>query len=173
MPNGQLFPEITLMAPNAGYDPLRATAGVYIEQWMRQLGMPVTAELTNFNNILTAVYTSGDYDIFILGWGLTSFPGYLCDFFYNGVGADNPYGYESPTLQEQCNAFFTEPDLAAAQVIADELQVTIATELPYITLFTNPIYDAFRNIDYPYTQTFDGLGAGLYGAPLLTWSVAQ
>jgi len=51
-PDGSYMPELRLMAPSAGYDPLRATAGVYIEQWMNQLGIPVEAELTNFNRIL-------------------------------------------------------------------------------------------------------------------------
>ena len=45
-------PDLRLLAPSAGYDPLRATAGVYIEQWMNQLGIPVEAQLMNFNRIL-------------------------------------------------------------------------------------------------------------------------
>lgn len=172
LPDGTVFPEITVLAPNAGYDPLRATAGVYIEQWMRQLGIPATAELTNFNNILDAVYTTGDYDAFLLGWGLSAFPSYLCDFFGGGVGADNSYGYDSAELQTLCTEFYTEPDFATAQGIVDQIQVVLATDLPYITLFTNPIYDAYRNLNYPYTQTFDGLGAGLYGAPALAMPAA-
>ena len=39
-PDGNYMPDLRLLAPSAGYDPLRATAGVYIEQWMNQLGIP-------------------------------------------------------------------------------------------------------------------------------------
>ncbi len=51
-PDGNYMQDLRLLAPSAGYDPLRATAGVYIEQWMNQLGIPVEAELTNFNRIM-------------------------------------------------------------------------------------------------------------------------
>jgi peptide/nickel transport system substrate-binding protein len=53
------------------------------------------------------------------------------------------------------------------------MQVTLATELPYITLFTNPIYDAVSNtITYPYTEVFDGL-QGLYSAWQIVMPAAQ
>lgn len=165
LPNGTPMPEYTLLAPSAGYDPLRATAGVYIEQWMSQLGMPVSAELTNFNNIISAVYETGDYDMFILGWGLTAFPDYLCDFF-DQVGG-NPYNYDSPALAEKCVALYSETDMDAAQQIAMDIQVLLSEELPYITLFTTPMVDAFRNIEFPYTEVLDGIGPGYYGRPTL------
>jgi peptide/nickel transport system substrate-binding protein len=53
------------------------------------------------------------------------------------------------------------------------MQVTIATELPYITLFTNPIFDAYSNsITYPYTNVFDGL-SGVYGGWYMVMPAAQ
>lgn len=166
LPDGTPFPEVTLQAPGPGYDPLRATSAVYIEQWMRQLGLPVTAVYTPFNTI-RANENSGEFDIIMLGWGLTSFPSYLCDFFTGstgvGDGSDN-ISYVSPRLNEQCNRFYSSTDIEEARQIAFEMQVTHATELPYITLFTNPIYDALSTtIQYPYTEVFDGL-QGLYNA---------
>ncbi len=136
------------------------------------MGIPATAELTNFNNILTAVYDTGDYDMFILGWGLTIYPDYICTFFDSGVPT-NPYGYESAALKEKCDAFLLETDINKAKELAFEIQNILATELPYITLFTNPIYDAFRNLEYPYTEVLDGIGSGLYGAPSLAKPAAQ
>jgi peptide/nickel transport system substrate-binding protein len=165
-PEGTAFPEVSLLAPSAGYDPLRATAAVYVEQYARSLGIPVTAELTNFNNILTAVYDTGDYDMFILGWGLSIYPDYICTFFDSGAGTD-PYHYKSDTLKSQCDQFLAEQDINKAQTLAFQIQDTLATELPYIILFTTPIYDAYRNVDYPYTDVLDGIGSGLYGAPSL------
>ncbi len=53
------------------------------------------------------------------------------------------------------------------------MQVTIATELPYITLFTNPIYDAYAStIAYPYTTVFDGL-QGKYSGWQLVMPASQ
>jgi ABC-type transport system substrate-binding protein len=173
MPDGTVVPEMTLMAPNAGYDPLRATSAVYIEQWMRQLGIPVVAELTNFNNITNAVYGTGEWDIFILGWGLSAFPGYLCSFFGNGDPTLNSYSYESVELQTLCDEWYANPDLESSHQQARDIQTLLATDLPYITLFTNPLYDAFRNVTYPYTEVLDGLAAGLYGAPTIAMPAAQ
>jgi ABC-type transport system substrate-binding protein len=176
LPNGALFPEVTLQAPGPGYDPLRATTAVYLEQWLRQLGIPATAVYTPFNTI-RANENSGDFDIIMLGWGMGAFPSYLCDFFAGatgvGDGSDN-LSYVSPALNQQCAAFYSASDLEAARKIAFEMQVTLATELPYITLFTNPIYDALStSIMYPYTKVFDGL-QGLYnGGHLVMPNTAQ
>lgn len=175
LPDGSKFPEITLQAPGPGYDPLRATTAIYIEQWMLQIGIPVTTAYTPFNTI-RANENSGDFDIIMLGWGLTPFPSYLCDFFTGSTGvadgSDN-LSYVSPKLQEQCSQFYATSDMEMAREIAFDMQVTLATELPYITLFTNPIYDAVQsNIQYPYTEVFDGL-QGLYSAPYLVMPAAQ
>jgi peptide/nickel transport system substrate-binding protein len=166
LPDGTAFPEISMQAPGPGYDPLRATSAVYIEQWMRQLGIPVTMEYTPFNTI-RANENSGDFDIIMLGWGLGVFPSYLCDFFTGSTGvadgSDN-IGYVSPALNQQCQAFYEATNLEEARQIAFDMQVTIATELPYITLFTNPIFDAYAtSIAYPFTTVFDGI-QGIYGA---------
>lgn len=166
LPDGSYFPEITMQAPGPGYDPLRATSAVYLEQWMRQMAIPVTAVYTPFNTI-RANENSGEFDIIMLGWGLTSFPTYLCDFFTGATGvadgSDN-IAYVSPRLNKQCAEFYSIADQDEAQAKAFEIQDTLADELPYITLFTNPIYDAVNNtIMYPYTEVFDGL-QGLYSA---------
>ncbi len=174
-PDGTAIPELDFQAPGPGYDPLRATIAVHIEQWLKALGVPVTMNYTPFNTI-RANENSGDFDIIMLGWGLTSFPSYLCDFFTGatgvGDGSDN-ISYVSPKLNQQCNAFYSETDMEKAKQIAYDLQVTLATELPYITLFTNPVYDAYaKTINYPYTSVFDGL-QGLYSAWYLVMPAAQ
>ncbi|HSF83382.1 MAG TPA: ABC transporter substrate-binding protein [Anaerolineales bacterium] len=175
LPDGSRFPEVDLQAPAPGYDPKRATAAIYIEQWMRILGVPVTAVYTPFNTI-RANENSGEFDIIMLGWGLDPFPSYLCDFFTGatgvGDGSDN-IGYVSPALNETCTEFYAATDLEQARQLAFELQEILATELPYITLFTNPIYDAYSNsIAYPYTEVFDGI-QGIYGGSYLVMPGAQ
>jgi peptide/nickel transport system substrate-binding protein len=164
-PDGKPFPEVSLLAPNPGYDPLRATAALFIEQWMRQLGIPVTAELTNFNNIRSIIYGTGDYDMFILGWGFDgSFPDHACDLFVAG----NPYYYLNIDLDELCSRFNVETDLEEARQQMYQIQEILATDLPYIYLFTTPVYDAYRNIEYPYTDVLGGIGAGFFGLPAYT-----
>lgn len=164
LPDGTPFAPVEILAPSAAYDPLRATSAVYIEQWFRELGVDATANLTNFNNILAAVYETGEYDAFILGWGLTIFPDYLCTFFDQDLG--NPYNYVSEDLAALCETFLAETDIEAAKQQAFEIQNLLATELPYITLFTTPVVDAYRTtIQFPYTDVLGGIGPYLYGLP--------
>jgi peptide/nickel transport system substrate-binding protein len=173
LPDGSAFPEMTLLAPSAGYDPLRATAGVYAEQWMQQLGMPVTAELTNFNNILDAIYsTPPDFDMYILGWGLSLYPDYVCDFFYTGSGFNNGQ-YSNTDFDALCDEFYAETDLDTARQMNYQLQDILAQELPYVYLFTTPMRDAYNGaaIMFPYTDVLDGVGPGYYGLPLLVQAV--
>ena len=175
LPDGTPFPEIDFQAPGPGYDPLRATSAVYIEQWIKQLGIPVTMNYTPFNTI-RANENSGDFDIIMLGWGLTPFPSYLCDFFSGATGvadgSDN-IAYVSPKLNAKCTELYSETDMTRAQQIAYELQNILAEELPYITLFSPPITDAYLNtIVYPYTQVFDGL-QGLYSASYMVMPNTQ
>ena len=175
LPDGTALPDLDFQAPGPGYDPLRATVAVHIEQWLKALGIPVTMNYTPFNTI-RANENSGDFDIIMLGWGLVPVPTYLCDFFTGatgvGDGSDN-ISYVSPTLHQQCIEFYSEPDPDKAKQLVYDMQVTIATELPYITLFTNPIYDAYANtITYPYTKVFDGL-SGVYGGWYMVMPTTQ
>ncbi len=164
MPDGTPVAAVELLAPSAGYDPLRATAGVYIEQWINQLGIPTEANLTNFNNILDIVFGGGEWDMYILGWGVTAYPDYACDFFYSGAGF-NTGKFNNPDFDAMCDEFYAETDLDTAQEQSYAIQEVLATELPYIYLFTTPIYDAWRsdNVLYPFLDVPDGIGAGAYG----------
>ncbi len=162
-PDGQYIPEFTLLAPTAGYDPLRATTGVYLEQWMQQLGMPVKAQLINFNRILE-LRASGEWDMYILGWGLGVEPSYACDFLQPDSGW-NFGAYDSEEFDELCNQYKAETDREKAREIAMQFQEVLATDLPYLYLFTTPLYDAWDNtrVMFPFTEVADGIGGGAYG----------
>jgi ABC-type transport system substrate-binding protein len=172
-PDGQYLPTLRLLAPTAGYDPMRATAGVYIEQWMNQLGIPVEAELTNFNRILE-VRASGDWDMYILGWGLSSFPDYMCRFLQPGAGW-NFGAYDSLEFDAVCNQLLAETDRDAARELAFAGQEILAEDLPYIYLFTTPMFDAWNNssVSYPFTDVLDGIGSGYYGLPDYVMAVQE
>jgi len=162
-PDGQYIPEFGLLAPTAGYDPLRATTGVYLEQWMQQLGMPVKAQLINFNRILE-LRASGEWDMYILGWGLGVEPSYACDFLQPESGW-NFGAYDSQEFDDLCNQYKAETDREKAREIAMQFQEVLATDLPYLYLFTTPLYDAWDNtrVMFPFTEVADGIGGGAYG----------
>jgi ABC-type transport system substrate-binding protein len=171
-PDGTAVPNLRLLAPSAGYDPLRATAGVYIEQWMNQLGIPVEAELTNFNRILELQSDPTAWDMYILGWGLSSFPDYPCYFLQPGSGWN--YGaYDSEEFDAVCNELFAETEMEAARELVFELQNILSEDLPYIYLFTTPMADAWNGsqIMFPFTDVPGGIAGGPNGMLNLIMSV--
>lgn len=175
MPNGEYVPELTLLAPSAGYDPLRATAGVMIEQWAQSIGFPVNAQLTNFNNILAETLGGGgNWDMVIVGWSLTPFPDHMCDFFLVEYGTEvfAFTGFTSETLLGYCDEFTSTNDLDYAKEVGYEMQTLLATELPYLYLFANPVQDAYNigNVAYPYIEVLGGL-ENLYGQQINVFSV--
>jgi ABC-type oligopeptide transport system substrate-binding subunit len=109
-----------------------------------------------------AVFSSHKYDLAILSWRVSEYPGYLCDWFKDG----NPFGYHSNYLQSSCEALNSTGDLTTAQQDVFGIQSTLVHDLPFIPLYSNTTYDAYRSIRYPFTEVQDGL-SGIYGAPSL------
>jgi peptide/nickel transport system substrate-binding protein len=165
-PDGEYVEELVLLAPSAGYDPLRASAGVFMEQWANQLGIPLRANLTNFNNLLNeSLGGGGNFDMLIMGWGLGDmFPDHLCAFFKSDAQPFQFMNYNNRQLDDLCDDFLGETDRDVAREYALQLQEILATDLPYIYIFTNPIIDAYRvdTIEFPFTALLDGI-QGEYG----------
>jgi len=166
MPNGQLMPETTILGPGPAYDPQRASFNQWISEWMRELGMPVESELTGFNTILDPVFISADFDMYILGWGLSIYPDYLCDFFYSDQGfleGGELVGYNTPGLNNAefdaaCDTFLAETDVTRAQEQVYTLQDILADLRPYVPLFYRQSIDLINTrVLTPYTDNLGGL----------------
>jgi ABC-type transport system substrate-binding protein len=166
MPDGSYVEELLLLAPSPGYDPLRATTGVLIEQWAGMIGFPIRAQLTNFNNILNETLGGGgNFDMVVMGWNLTTYPDHMCDFFLDSYGGPFAFtGYASEELMSMCVEFKASTDLEEAKLLGYEMQELLATELPYTYLFANPVVDAYNitAAQFPFTDVLDGI-EGLYG----------
>lgn len=162
-PDGTPVQDIELLAPSAGYDPMRATAAVWIEQWCRDLGIPLTANLTGFNAIIPPVFDDVTFDLYILGWGLGGpYPDHMWSFFHSDndalVGGFNTPGYASEEFDAAADAFMAATDLDEALELAYTQQMILSNDVPYITLFTTPILEAFTdNVVFPYTTILDGI----------------
>jgi ABC-type transport system substrate-binding protein len=162
LPDGTLFPTITLLSLSEGVDPQRAHAAQYIEGTARELGISLTVQSEDEADIRYAVFSSGDYDMAILGWRLSHYPGYLCEWF----GAQGQFDYNESRLWSECEALAVESDLEIAQQHVFEIQSILVQDLPFIPLYADFTYDAYRNIRYPFDSVLGGL-SGLYGAPSL------
>jgi peptide/nickel transport system substrate-binding protein len=164
LPDGTPVPELELLTPSAGYDPLRATYGVWIERWAQELGIPVRADLTGFSTIVAAVFGDeipGDWDMFILGWSLgdPSMPTFHESFFHT-AGASNVLGYSNEAYDDAADRFMASTTAEEAfQIMWEELEPIVAEDLPYINLFDTPILESYQaaQIQYPYTDVLGGL----------------
>lgn len=162
MPNGEPAPAMELLAPSPGYDPLRSTFAIWIERWLGEMGIPVRANLTGFNVIVDRVFNQQDFDMWILGWGLSAFPDYLEAFFHSRHSAlegHNPGGYNNPEFDRLADELLTETDLEAARQQVFEMQAFLAEDLPYVVLFDTPIVETYQSerIEFPYTENWGGI----------------
>ncbi len=164
MPNGELIPAMEILSPGNGYDPLRATSAIWIERWLTEAGIPVTAKLTGFNEIVARVFEDEnfDFDMWILGWGLTPYPDHLVDFFVESqtnVGGLNAGGFVSQTHEDLSAKFQSTTDVDEARDIVFRMQENLSNELPYVVLFAVPVYEAYRTeaFDFAYTDVLDGV----------------
>jgi peptide/nickel transport system substrate-binding protein len=164
MPDGSPMPEMSVLTPSAGYDPLRATYGVWIERWAQELGIPLRAELTGFSAIVAAVFGAeipGDWDMYILGWSLGSpaMPTFHESFFHT-TGASNVLGFSNADYDDAAERFMAATTAEEAyEIMWNELEPIIAEELPYVNLFDTPILEAYHRdqVTFPYTDVLGGL----------------
>ncbi|MFQ5400345.1 MAG: ABC transporter substrate-binding protein [Anaerolineae bacterium] len=163
MPNGELMPETTILGPGPAYDPQRASFNQWISEWMRELGMPATSELAGFNTILGPVFIDANFDMYILGWGLTIYPDYVCDFFHSRNDTAISGNYNTPGLHDDafdqlCDEFMAETDFAKAVEMNKQLQAMLADLRPYIPLFNRTSIDLINNrVQLPYTEVLGGI----------------
>ena len=167
MPDGSPVPEMTLLAPSAGYDPMRSTFAIWVDRWLNDIGIPVRAHLTGFNVIVDALFSDSvaeDLDMWILGWGLSIFPDYLENFFHSRHspeigGGYNWGGYANGRFDELSLGLLSETTIEGARDKVYQLQAFLAEDLPYVPLFTTPKLDAYRpsRIEFPYTSVLGGL----------------
>ncbi len=174
-PEGKAIPELELLAPGPGYDPLRSTASIWIAQWAGWMGIPMKANATGFNVIVDKVFAEGDaaanWDIYILGWGLgnPALPDFHEAFFASwqdsANGGFNTPGYKSDEFDALANEFLAATDIPTAKEAVKAMDKKIVEDLPYLVLFTTPVLEAYNNeLIFPFTDVLDGL-ANLNGMP--------
>jgi len=160
-PNGKALPTFTLLTPKNDY--LRVKVAVQILRQANALGLSLDVLQSDTDEMMYAVYGSRDYDMALLGWRLSAYPAYLCEWFT--PSEQNPFAYNGSRLKAECEAWNMTSDLDEARKHSFEIQSILAQDLPAIPIYVNLRVDAYRNIYYPFEKILDGL-SGLYGAPV-------
>jgi peptide/nickel transport system substrate-binding protein len=174
-PDGNAVPDLELLAPGPGYDPLRSTTAIWIAQWAHWLGIPMHANATGFNVIVDKVFATGDaakdWDMYILGWSLgnPALPDFQEAFFASwqdsANGGFNTPGYNDPDFDALAKQFLAATDIPTAQQAVKAMDAKLVQDLPYVILFATPVLEAYNNtLIFPFTDVLDGL-ANLNGLP--------
>ena len=141
-------------------DAEQASASAYVEGQAQSIGIPLTVKATSGEVIDYSVLSSGKFDAAMVGWTVSRYPGYLCDWF----GAGRPFQYEPGRVVSMCGELQATSDLAAAQAKLGEIQNALAQDVPMIPLYADVVHDPYLHVAYPFDSLLDGL-AGNYGAP--------
>ncbi len=175
-PSGQAIPELEILAPSAGYDPMRATAALWITQWLNDLGVPARVTLTDINTIVSTVFTRDgtkalDWDMFLLAWSSLdpSLPD-LKRFFHSDNntldGGLNASGYSSADFDALADEWESAETLQAAREAVLAMEELLAQDLPYVVLFRTPVVEAYRNtVVFPVTRVLGGVQGFPNGFP--------
>jgi ABC-type transport system substrate-binding protein len=149
---------LALLYPSS--NELQASAATYVQQQAHVLAIPLTIQALPADAIDYALFRSHRYDAALVGWKVSRYPGYLCQWFASG----KPFSYASSRVPAACGTLQATTDLDQAHQLVYEIQAALAQDLPFIPLYSGVTYDAYRNVDYPFDAALDGL-SGSYGAP--------
>jgi ABC-type transport system substrate-binding protein len=162
-PDGQPLPRFTILTPPADYDPHRATSGLMIQEWLRELGMPAYARPMAFSSLLQQVKGNHDFDAFILGYGrLRLDPGYVRNLFHSTndkARGWNMSGYRNPVFDDIADRSASEMDPLKRQTLVVQMQRQIADDLPYIPLYKPSVVEAVRKDRFQgWVEMLEGIG---------------
>ena len=163
LPGGQPMGRFTILTPPADYDPHRATSGLMIQEWLRELGMPAYARPMAFSSMLEQIKGNHDFDAFILGYGrLRLDPDYVRNLFHSANDKSrgwNMSGYRNSTFDEAADRSISEMDPVKRQALVMEMQKLIARDLPYIPLYKPSVVEAVRRDRFEgWVEMLEGIG---------------
>ncbi len=159
LPSGEEFPSISILAQQE--DPSRSNTASHIAEIASQLGIPVEAKIIPYDDLFFAVYGGGNYDLAIVGWSLSLYPDYLCNFF----AAGNPYFYDNPAIDEKCAELSVTSNISRSRQLLFEIEVLLWDDIPAIPLFSSKVTEAYRNISLPFENHLGGFAPTLYSVP--------
>ena len=148
LPSGEPMEKFTILTPPADYDPLRAMSGMIIQEWLKEVGIPVSAKPMAMGALLQKVNSQHDFDAFILGYGrLDIDPDWMRRFFHSKEDrkrGGNKAGYHNPDFDRIADESAATMDKEKRRDLILEMQKIIIRDVPYIPLYTPDLIEAVR-----------------------------
>lgn len=162
---------LTILTPGDAYDPARPAYVEKIAETLRLLGFDARPVETDFDTVVDLAFTRGEdddfhYDMYLLGWtlGNPALPGYY-DALFSADGPMNNTGYDSEAFAASLRAYESAVTEQDAFTALWEMEQTLATDLPYLPLYTSNITEAYRSdrVTFVSTGSLGGIQARLGG----------
>ena len=148
-PAGKPIHNITILTPPADYDPMRAQAGIFIQEWLRALGIPALAKPIAFSSLSDQVQVRREFDAFIHGYGNLSLdPDYVRSFFhsrYDRARGRNTSGYHDAEFDRISDESAVTMDKEKRRDLLFQMQQIISRDVPWIPLYNPSIIEAARS----------------------------
>ena len=170
MPGGGPMKKLTIFTPPADYDPLRAMTGIMIQEWLKMVGIPVSARPMAFSSLTHYVKARRQFDMFVLGYGNLSLdPDYLRNFFHSANDKPrgwNTSGYRNPEFDRLADASAQAMDLDKRRDLIFDMQRIIMKDVPFFPLYNPKLIEAVREDTFTgWVQMLGGIGN--------TWSLCR
>jgi peptide/nickel transport system substrate-binding protein len=155
--------DFSILTPPADYDPQRAMAGVIIQEWLREMGMPASSKPMAFGALIQQVKERQDFDTFILGYGSLSVdPDYVRNFFHSENDKPkgwNMSGYRNPAFDQVADASALAMDEEKRKALLCEMQKMVISDLPYLPLYNPAQIEAVRTDRFTgWVEMLEGIG---------------
>jgi len=147
-PEGDPIPAITILTPPADYDPLRAQAGIFIQEWMRGIGIPVQSKPVASSSLSDQVQVRREFDAYIHGYGNLSLdPDYVRSFFHSRedrIRGRNTSGYHNPDFDRISDQSAAEMNREKRRQLLCRMQQIVSRDVPWIPLYNPNMIEAVR-----------------------------
>jgi len=147
-PHGNPLHTITILAPPADYDPIRAQAGIFIQEWLRRVGIPVQVKPVASSSLSEQVQVRRKFDAFIHGYGNLSLdPDYVRSFFHSKedkVRGRNASGYHNAEFDRISDESAITMDKEKRRQLLWQMQQIISRDVPWIPLYYPNTIEAVR-----------------------------
>jgi uncharacterized repeat protein (TIGR01451 family) len=143
--------KLSILTPPKDYDPVRADSGIMISKNLKSIGLNIDSAPTSFDTIVSKAFVSYDFDIYVLGWSVGSFPeNYLYDFFHSDAdvatnpAGSNSMGYSNPQVDQWIEDIATTMDNNARAKLVKDVCGKIMEDVGYDTLYYRKNIEAFK-----------------------------
>jgi peptide/nickel transport system substrate-binding protein len=166
--SGAAVPALEVLSP--AEDQVRLGFAKAVVSGLAELGFTVSLTEATLDEVVERVFTPTadgfDFDMYLAGWtlGRPEFPSHHSAFFgtpSESRGLNNNTGFTSGAFDELLATYSATRDLVEARQVLWAMEEILATQKPYVFLYTEPITELYRadRVAFPFQTRLGGIQA--------------